>query len=134
MRSAHLNQLTRTAKSGQVSKMPTPVEQISIPSVTCNVSPLDRFQGECNLLFHASMDNNMAALEVLLAHGANPAKRNKRGVGLLNMLMKREQTEMATKCVDFMNIHHKQVQLMSFFKTPFASGWTPLMTAAENGR
>ena len=80
------------------------------------------------------MDNNMAALEVLLTHGADPAKRNKRGVGLLNMLMKRGQTEMATKCVNSMKIHHKQGHMSNFFKTPFASGWTPLMTAAENGR
>ena len=37
------------------------------------------------------MDNNMAALEVLLAYHADPTKRNKRGVSLLNMLMKRGQ-------------------------------------------
>ena len=80
------------------------------------------------------MDNNMAALEVLLAYHADPTKRNKRGVSHLNMLMKRGQTEMATKCVDFMKVHHKRGQLSNFFKTPFASGWTPLMTAAENGR
>ena len=92
------------------------------------------FQGECNLLFHASMDKNIVALEVLLNHGADPTKRNKSGVGLLNMFMKRGQTEMAAKCVDFMTIHHKQGQLNKFFKTPFASGWTPLMTAAENNR
>ena len=91
-------------------------------------------QGECNLLFHASMDNNMAALQVLLAHKADPTRRNNRGVSLLNMLMKRGQTEMATKCVDFMKIHHKPGQLVNFLKAPFASGWTPLMTAAENGR
>ena len=50
------------------------------------------------------------------------------------MFMKRGQNEMAAKCVDFMKRHHKQGQLNNFFKTPFASGWTPLMTAAENGR
>ena len=80
------------------------------------------------------MDNNSAALEVLLAHDADPTKRNKRGVSLLNMLMKRGQTEMAIKCVEFIKINHKQGHLSNFFKTPFASGWTPLMTAAENGR
>ena len=80
------------------------------------------------------MDKNTVALEILLNHGADPTKRNQSGVGLLNMFMKRGQTEMAAMCVDFMKRHHKQGQLTSFFKTPFASGWTPLMTAAENGR
>ena len=80
------------------------------------------------------MDKNIVALEVLLNHGADPTKRNQSGVGLLNMFMKRGQTEMATMCVDFMKRNHKQGQLNNFFKTPFTSGWTPLMTAAENGR
>ena len=89
------------------------------------------------------MDNNMAALQVLLAHKADPTRINNCGVSLLNMLMKRGQTEMASKCVDFMKIHHKPGQLRNFFKMPIrenawpfrpASGWTPLMTAAENGR
>ena len=80
------------------------------------------------------MDKNIVALEVLLNHGADPTKRNKSGVGLLNMFMKRGQTDMAAKCVDFMKRNHKQGQLHNFFKTPFTSGWTPLMTAAENGR
>ena len=80
------------------------------------------------------MDGNIAALEALLANGADPSKRNKKGNSLLNMLMKRGQTDMATKCVEFLRANRGQEQLNNFFKAPFSSGWTVLMTAAENGR
>ena len=52
---------------------------------------------KCNLLFHALMDDNLAALEVLLDHGANPAARDRVKLCLLFILMRLGQTEMASR-------------------------------------
>ena len=94
-------------------------------------------QGECNLLFHASLDDNLAALEVLLDHGANPAARDKARFCLISILMRLGRTDMAEKCVDSMNAMVPravgQGRLRRFFR-PNSVGWTPLMTAAKNGR
>ena len=93
-------------------------------------------QGECSLLFHASADDNLAALEVLLDNGANPAARDSARLCLLFILMRLGQTEMASRCVDAMNATRPRAigrgRLRRFFRPNF--GWTPLMTAAKNGR
>lgn len=81
------------------------------------------------LLFHASIENNPVALQLLLENGADPRKANNRGTNVLMLLMKRGQLEMAESCMSKIpNDNEKR----AFVNAKTEPGWTALMTAAEN--
>ena len=83
-----------------------------------------------SLLFHASLANNRVAVHLLLEAGADPTLANIKGTNVFMLFAKRGQTELAEMCL-------AKVQKDERSKIPNAittSGWTALMTAAENNQ
>jgi hypothetical protein len=87
-----------------------------------------------NLLFHASRENCLEAVDMLLKKGANPRLVNDIGISVLHLMAERGQKEMAEKCLSQIrdNEKHDFVNQGSTSYQGSASGWTPLMAAAEN--
>ena len=56
-------------------------------------------EADFTLLFHASIENNPVALQLLLEKGADPRRSNNRGTNVLMLIMKRSQLEMAELCM-----------------------------------
>ena len=56
-------------------------------------------EADFTLLFHASIENNPVALQLLLEKGADPRRANNRGTNVLMLMMKRSQLEMAESCL-----------------------------------
>ena len=88
------------------------------------------FQADFSLLFHASVGNNKVAVEKLLAAGADPTLQNLKGTNVFMLFVKRSQIEMADMCLAKVP-KEKRADVLNASST---SGWTPLMTAAENGQ
>ena len=88
------------------------------------------FQADFSLLFHASVGNNLVAVEKLLEAGADPSLQNLNGTNVFVLFVKRSQIEMADMCLAKVP-EEKRAAVLNASST---SGWTPLMTAAENGQ
>ena len=56
-------------------------------------------EADFTLLFHASIENNPVAVQLLLEKGADPRRANNRGTNVLMLMMKRSQIEMAELCM-----------------------------------
>lgn len=82
------------------------------------------------LLFHASIINNRVAVHLLLEAGANPTLANIRGANVFMLFAKRGQIEMAEACLARVP-KDKRSAIVNSITT---SGWTALMTAAENNQ
>ena len=81
-------------------------------------------------MFHASVGNNKVAVEKLLAAGADPTLQNLKGTNVFMLFVKRSQIEMADMCLAKIP-KDKRAAALNACST---SGWTALMTAAENGQ
>ena len=82
------------------------------------------------LLFHASIINNKAAVRLLLEAGADPTLANIRGTNVFMLFAKRGQIEMADACLARVPKEKRSAVVNSIT----TSGWTALMTAAENNQ
>ena len=87
-------------------------------------------EADFSLLFHASIANNIVALHHLLEAGADPTLSNIKGTNVFMLLVKRGQVEMAEMCLSKVP-KNKRVATVNSITT---SGWTALMTAAENNQ
>ena len=83
-----------------------------------------------SLLFHASLANNKVAVQLLLEAGADPTISNIRGTNVFMLFAKRGQVEMAEMCLAKVP-KDKRAAVVNFTT---ASGWSVLMTAAENNQ
>lgn len=83
-----------------------------------------------SLLFHASVGNNKVAVEKLLEAGADPSLQNLNGTTVFVLFVKRSQIEMMDMCLAKIPKEKRAAVLNSSSN----SGWTALMTAAENGQ
>lgn len=90
----------------------------------------DHRDGDFDLLFHASIANNLNAFRILIERGANPVKKNKFGTNIMKLLIKRDQIEMAKICIDSLVEERAR---KDFVNQSISSGWTILMTCAEGG-
>jgi len=86
-------------------------------------------EADFTLLFHASIENNPVALQLLLEKGADPRRANNRGTNVLMLMMKRSQLEMADLCLSKISSENEK---RAFVNSKTEPGWTALMTAAEN--
>merc|ERR1712018_747496 len=86
-------------------------------------------EADFTLLFHASIENNPVALQLLLEKGADPRKSNNRGTNVLMLMMKRSQLEMSDMCLAKLP---NESERKAFVNSKTEPGWTSLMTAAEN--
>jgi len=84
---------------------------------------------EFTLLFHASVENNPVALQLLLTKGADPRRANNVGTNVLMLMMRRSQLDMAEFCLSKITSEDEK---RSFVNARTKLGWTALMTAAEN--
>ena len=82
------------------------------------------------LLFHASIINNTVAVHLLLEAGADPTLANIRGTDVFMLFAKRGQIELAEMCLAKVP-KEKRSDVVNSITT---SGWTALMTAAENNQ
>ena len=87
-------------------------------------------EADFSLLFHASVSNNRVALHLLLEAGADPTLSNNRGTNVFMLFAKRGQVEMADMCLAKVP-KDRRVAVVNSITT---SGWTALMTAAENNQ
>jgi ankyrin repeat protein len=87
-------------------------------------------QYNLSLLFHASRENFPEAVDMLLEKGADPSLVNNKGISVLHLMAKKGQLDMARKC--YRKIPWLEVD--DFVNQGSESGWTPLMSAAENGQ
>ena len=83
-----------------------------------------------SLLFHASLANNRVAVHLLLEAGADPTLANIKGTNVFMLFAKRGQTELAEMCLG--KVHKDERSKIANAIT--TSGWTALMTAAENNQ
>ena len=83
-----------------------------------------------SLLFHASLANNKVAVQLLLEAGANPTLANIKGTNVFMLFAKRGQIELAEMCLAKVPKEKKRDVVNSVT----TSGWTALMTAAENNQ
>ena len=86
-------------------------------------------EADFTLMFHASIENNPVALQLLLDKGADPRKANNRGTNALMLMMKRSQLEMSDMCMAKLPSNSER---KAFINSTTEPGWTALMTAAEN--
>ena len=87
-------------------------------------------EADFSLLFHASLANNRVALHLLLEAGADPTQSNIRGTNVFMLFAKRGQVEMADMCLAKVP-KDRRVAVVNSTTT---SGWSALMTAAENNQ
>ena len=87
--------------------------------------------GTFSLLFHAVMNYNKEAFELLLDRGADPTVANNKGTTVLDLLMKRNLVDWADICVKNMTAEQK-AKFVNNSKNG-KNGWSVLMAAAENG-
>ena len=87
-------------------------------------------EADFTLLFHASIINNLVAVHLLLKSGADPTLANIRGANVFMLFAKRGQIEMAEACLAKVQ-KDKRSAIVNSITT---SGWTALMTAAENNQ
>ena len=87
-------------------------------------------QYNLNLLFHASRENCPQAVEFLLKKGADPTLVNSKGTTVLHLMAKRGQVEMAKACLSKID-NKKKARFINDYEE---SGWTTLMSAAENNQ
>jgi len=87
-------------------------------------------EADFSLLFHTALSNNRVALHLLLEAGADPTLSNIRGTNVFMLFAKRGQVEMAEMCLAKVP-KDKRAAVVNFTT---ASGWTALMTAAENNQ
>ncbi len=83
-----------------------------------------------SLLFHASREESLPTVEFLLERGADPTLVNNKGTSVLHLMAKRGQVEMAEKC--WLKVPKDRRDGFLNYATP--SGWTALMSAAENNQ
>ncbi len=83
-----------------------------------------------SLLFHASRENFPEAVDMLLEKGADPSLVNNKGISVLHLMAKKGQLDMAEKCCRKIPWFQED----NFVNQGSESGWTPLMSAAENGQ
>ena len=83
-----------------------------------------------SLLFHASLANNRVAVHLLLEAGADPTLANIKGTNVFMLFAKRGQTELAEMCLAKVQKDERS-KIANAITT---SGWTALMTAAENNQ
>lgn len=74
------------------------------------------------------MNENYLGFKTLLNLGAKPQAANNQGTTILHLLMKRNMTLWADRCMDGLSKETKK----QFVNRGRAGGWTPLMAAAEN--
>jgi ribosomal protein S27AE len=84
-----------------------------------------------NLLFHASRENCLRTVLMLLENGADPSLVNNKGISVLHLMAKRGQVEMAKKCY-YKIVQEKRAHFVNN-ECP-ESGKTPLIVAAENNQ
>ena len=82
------------------------------------------------LLFHASIINNSAAVQLLLKAGADPTLTNIKGTNAFMLFAKRGQIQMAEACLAQVPKDKRGATV----NAATVSGWTALMTAAENNQ
>ena len=87
-------------------------------------------EADFSLLFHASIANNMVALHLLLEAGADPTLANIKGTNVFMLFAKRGQVEMADMCLAKV----PKVRRVDVVNSTTTSGWTAMMTAAENNQ
>merc|ERR1712027_6058 len=83
-----------------------------------------------SLLFHASLANNKVAVHLLIEAGADPTLSNIKGTNVFMLFAKRGQIEMAEMCLAKV----PQDKRKAVVNSTTNSGWTALMTAAENNQ
>ena len=76
------------------------------------------------------MGNNLVAVYHLLEAGADPTLPNLKGTTVLMLFAKRGQIKMAEMCLAKVPEEERAAAV----NAGTASGWTALMTAAENGQ
>ena len=82
------------------------------------------------LLFHASINNNSAAVDLLLKAGADPSLANIKGTNTFMLFAKRGQIHMAEACLAKVPKEKRKATV----NAGTVLGWTALMTAAENNQ
>ena len=87
-------------------------------------------EADFSLLFHASLANNKVAVHLLLEARADPTLANIRGTDVFMLFAKRGQIELAEMCLAKVP-KEKRSDVVNSITT---SGWTALMTAAENNQ
>ena len=87
-------------------------------------------EADFSLLFHAAISNNKVALHLLLEAGADPTLPNIRGTNVFMLFAKRGQVDMAEMCLAKVP-KDKRAAVVNSTTT---SGWSALMTAAENNQ
>ena len=87
-------------------------------------------EADFTLLFHASIINNLVAVHLLLKSGADPTLANIRGTNVFMLFAKRGQVQMAEVSLSQVPEDRREAAV----NATTASGWTALMTAAENGQ
>ena len=82
-----------------------------------------------SLLYHAAVHENEKAFDILLANGADPALKSDQGT-VLHSILKRGNVSWADKCI--MNMDEQS--RIKFINQGSKTGWTALMSAAENNQ
>lgn len=98
---------------------------------TFNLAFFTPIQADFTLLFHASVENNPVAFQLILDNGGDPVIANNRGTNVLMIIMKRSQVDMAVMCVAKIADEERAREFVNFKNE---AGWTALMTAAENNQ
>jgi len=121
----HVINLIRTKPKGYELETEQMIQQLK------DVNTFEKYR-DChyNLLFHASLEDCPEATKYLLEYGADPTLTNLQGTNVLHMMAKRGQTEMAQMCYAKITEDKKT----DFVNKATNSGWTPLMSAAENDK
>merc|ERR1712018_29518 len=86
-------------------------------------------EADFTLMFHASIENDPVALQLLLDKGADPRKANNRGTNALMLMMKRSQLEMSEMCMSKLP---NDSERKAFVNSTTEPGWTSLMLAQTN--
>ena len=98
---------------------------------TFHLAVFTPIQADFTLLFHASVENNPMAFQLVLDNGGDPVIANNRGTNVLMIIMKRSQIDMADMCLAKID---DEERAREFVNSKNEAGWTALMTAAENNQ
>jgi len=87
---------------------------------------------EFNLLFHASIEGSLPAVKALVELGVDPLRTNKKQINVLHLMAKRNQVEMARRCLEA--VRADPARAINFVNNSSNIGWTVLIQAASEGK